>query len=386
MTDQEITNYFYIANNGTLRQKINGTRLKDIPDYIREYLENRFKDSTCYKETIQRIRYGIYERPVCPICGGSLVYSGKPREGLYSMTCSASCGSKLVAQRIPIERKREIQKIGSKARMDKAIAEGRNYQNVEKFRKTNIERYGCANAIGNPAIQEKVKASNRKHFGTDWYFQSDDCKKKTIEALGTDNYWKTEKSRRKTSEVQKERKEEIQKKREETFLNRYGVSNPMRSPEILSRYDFKEKARKGFETKKKNNSYKKSDTEDLSYQKLIEVYHDTIRQYRSREYPFYCDFYIPSIDLYIECNYFWTHGPEPYDINNFNHQEIVQRWKDSDTDFFRNAIKNWTITDVKKRKVAKENDLNYIEFFDIEEFIRWIENIKKQSYINNINR
>ena len=28
-------------------------------------------------------------------------------------------------------------------------------------------------------------------------------------------------------------------------------------------------------------------------------------------YPFACDFYISSLDLFIECNYHWTHGGKP---------------------------------------------------------------------------
>ena len=30
-------------------------------------------------------------------------------------------------------------------------------------------------------------------------------------------------------------------------------------------------------------------------------------------YPFACDFYISSLDLFIECNYHWTHGGKPYE-------------------------------------------------------------------------
>ena len=46
---------------------------------------------------------------------------------------------------------------------------------------------------------------------------------------------------------------------------------------------------------------------------LKERYPDVITQYKDDRYPFACDFYIPSLDLFIECNYHWTHGGKPYE-------------------------------------------------------------------------
>ena len=42
-----------------------------------------------------------------------------------------------------------------------------------------------------------------------------------------------------------------------------------------------------------------------------------------------------------------------------------------------NAIKIWTELDVKKRNWAKENNLNWIEFFTFEEVKVWLENNKE---------
>lgn len=42
------------------------------------------------------------------------------------------------------------------------------------------------------------------------------------------------------------------------------------------------------------------------------------RQYKSELYPFACDFYIQNLDLYIECNFHWTHGGHKFDKNNEN--------------------------------------------------------------------
>lgn len=35
---------------------------------------------------------------------------------------------------------------------------------------------------------------------------------------------------------------------------------------------------------------------------------DVVRQYRDPRYPFFCDFYVRSLDLFVECNFHWTHG------------------------------------------------------------------------------
>lgn len=53
-----------------------------------------------------------------------------------------------------------------------------------------------------------------------------------------------------------------------------------------------------------------SKSEEMSYVLLVERFgaNDILRQYKSEEYPFACDFYIKSRNIYIECNYCWTHG------------------------------------------------------------------------------
>ena len=70
------------------------------------------------------------------------------------------------------------------------------------------------------------------------------------------------------------------------------------------------------------------------------------------------------MDLYIECNYNWTHGNKPYEGTEED-IEIVNKWKAKNTRFYDNAINTWTIRDVKKRNIAKQNNLNWIEFFSI---------------------
>ena len=68
------------------------------------------------------------------------------------------------------------------------------------------------------------------------------------------------------------------------------------------------------------------------------------------------------------------HGGHPFNENNKEDQLILKSWKDKNTKYYNNAITAWTIRDVNKRNTAKENKLNYIEFWNINELKNWLNN------------
>jgi hypothetical protein len=77
-------------------------------------------------------------------------------------------------------------------------------------------------------------------------------------------------------------------------------------------------------------------------------------QYRKDErYPWACDFYIKSRDLFIELNGTWTHQDHWFDPESTDDLAIVDKWKSKGTPFYLNAIKNWTERDVAKRNAAR---------------------------------
>ena len=129
---------------------------------------------------------------------------------------------------------------------------------------------------------------------------------------------------------------------------------------------------KQIDTKRKNNTFNKSKLEEKSYQLLKEKYLDIKYQYKSELYPFICDFYIPSLDLYIECNYHWTHGKHQYNKNDINDNLIIKKWKEKNTDFYNYTIYVWTNLDIKKYNIAKENKLNYLVFYNMNELKEWL--------------
>ena len=131
----------------------------------------------------------------------------------------------------------------------------------------------------------------------------------------------------------------------------------------LSEEVLKIKLTKEYITRKLNNSFNTSKVEEDFYKKLLEenktktIY----RQYKDERYPFYCDFYIVEDDLFIELNAHWTHGGRPYDPNDASCQEQLKIWQEKakTSQYTANAITTWTVRDVEKQRIAKENNLNY---------------------------
>ena len=99
------------------------------------------------------------------------------------------------------------------------------------------------------------------------------------------------------------------------------------------------------------------------------------KEYKSERYPFRCDFYITTKDLFIEYQGYWSHGGEKY-IGTKKQQEKLNEVmsKIQENYIYRTLIDTWTVKDVVKRQWAKNHNLNWIEFFNLDEFNKWIEN------------
>lgn len=109
---------------------------------------------------------------------------------------------------------------------------------------------------------------------------------------------------------------------------------------------------------------KDSKAESEYYKKLIDKYgeENIIRQYFDKDrYPFKCDFYIPSEDLFIEVHGNWTHGGRPFDQNDVECMDKLALWKEKaeTSDYYKNAIYTWTNLDVRKLETANKNNLNF---------------------------
>ena len=128
----------------------------------------------------------------------------------------------------------------------------------------------------------------------------------------------------------------------------------------------------------KNSKYNSSKDELYIFKKLKDKWSDVVMSYTDDRFVnpethrhFQLDFYIPSLDLGINYNKAWTHGRRPYNPDDPSCQEDV-KWLESEKgDYYKRALKQWTVTDPIKRQVAKDNRLKFIEFFNRDEFETW---------------
>lgn len=159
-----------------------------------------------------------------------------------------------------------------------------------------------------------------------------------------------------------------------TMSRIYGAPCYFKSNAYRSHLD--EYVEKGIQTKLANGNVNTSKSEELMYERLVDRFgaQDIVRQYKSDEYPFLCDFYIKSCDLRIELNAHWTHGGHWYDSTK-DFEELLE-WvrKSKNSDYYRFAIQTWTVRDVKKRIMAVLNHLNYLVFWDtkLRDFDVWM--------------
>lgn len=336
MTDNDIKEYFtgnYFRLKLTLCKKPN----------IINYLNNRFSDSSCIKESLDRILYNIPIHPLCPFCGKPVKYLGN--EKIFANTC---CDEKCHRKSIQLS-----------------------------LEKTMQERYGVSNPGQLPSHKEKTQKTWKKHSKK----YKEDIVKRTqqtnLKRYGVTSKSKLESTIQKMEETNLKRyghicslrNSEVIKKCQETSIKKYGTIFPVQNKKISNKI---------FEARKRNHTTKYSMEENYAFLYLSEQYPDIIRQYTSKEYPWHCDFYIPCLDLYIECNFFFTHGKHPFNINNEDDLEklcdLKLKYRNS---YYKEGkwplqIAIWTQSDVQKRETAKRNHLNYKEFYSLEEVIEWL--------------
>lgn len=240
----------------------------------------------------------------------------------------------------------------------------------DKMTKTNLKRYGHKAPMQSKSIQEKAVKTNLKRRGVKYPGQSEEVKEKirktNLERYGAENTF--------ASEI-------IKEKIKETNLERYNAETWRKSEigretlrEITGSKEFKQKC---YDTKKKNNTFNKSKIEKELEVELRKIFQDLKTQYKSEVYPFDCDFYIPSLDLYIEYNGTWTHGGHFFDENNQKDLKILELWKSKNTKYYESAISVWTQRDVLKLNTAIENNLNYVAWFNEEQAYDWITKYKE---------
>ena len=317
-------------------------------------LFNAILDQTNFLGTNDCVQYPFYFRislilnninsiPLCPTCGKKLEYSKSKRRFKYH--CNSSCAAK-------------DPNVKQKLEQTNLIRHGcLHYNNHDKQKQTMIERYGVESALyGNTEFRKKGRQTLFDKYGK-YNFPdktTETCKKRY--GTGRNN-----------------------NKAKQTMLNKYGVSSYLLTDVVKNIRNNVIVQSKIQNTKLKNKTFNASKLEEVCYKMLVEKFgkDDIIRQYTSELYPFNCDFYIKSLDLYIEYNGSWTHGKHPFDPTNKDDIEIVEKWKAKNKKYYFIAINTWTKRDVNKRNVAKQNNINIKEFWKVSELEEFLKDLSK---------
>ena len=216
-----------------------------------------------------------------------------------------------------------------------------NYNNPEKQRQTCLERYNHESYSKTDEFKEKVKKTSLERYGKENYTQTDEYRNKYKDAV-------------------------FIRKLKQNNVEKFDSDWYFQSEEFKKKFENYEWVKsiqdKIYNTKKKNNSFHTSKIEKQIQQYLDNNNITYIYQYTSERYPFNCDFYFPEKDLYVEIQGSWTHGPRPF-TGSIEDNLLLEKWKSKNTEYYQNAIETWTIRDVKKREIARQNELNYLEIF-----------------------
>ena len=216
-----------------------------------------------------------------------------------------------------------------------------------KIKNTNLEKYGVDNPGKSDEIKQKIRETNIERYGCEYPQQNEQIKKKM-----KDSYY--EKYLSGTPEANENWKN-VLKKKEKTYIEKYGsVKNYYQIT-----YD---KITQSLQ-KNKNNGMTKPEYQTYEY--LLTLFDKDDIQFNvnvDERYPFHVDFYICSIDLFIEINAFWTHGKHLFNENNEDDRQILNSWKQKaeTSKQYKSAINVWTVMDPLKYKTAKDNNLNYL--------------------------
>ena len=381
---------------------INGTKRRKIQNKypnILHYINSKFNDSKSLIESINRIKYNIKDRPICKYCGKEVKYISK---NIYKTYCSVKCMSndtrdivkekfnehpKYIKDQISQKRKdtclkrygveyvlqdKSIRKRIQNTCLEKygVINGGASKQAKDKIKKTCLEKYGVETPLKSKEIQEKCKETLRQKYGVETPLKSKEIQEKLkqtcLKKYGVECSLQSEDIKNKSKETCLNKygvkyitqTDLMKKKSKQTCLKKYGV------PFFVQSKKFEEEMEL---TKRKNNTWTTSKVEEELYLYIKERFPSVKRQYKDKtRYPYFCDFYIPELDYFIELQGYYTHGKEPYNPNSIKHQVLVQRYKERYGSNCQ-AITIWTIRDVEKRNCAKDHNLKFKKVWSLNE-------------------
>lgn len=142
-----------------------------------------------------------------------------------------------------------------------------------------------------------------------------------------------------------------------TMKEKYGVTHNWQSSKLRSKEKFK---------------VSQLEQEFMDY---LDLYHISYK-YRyydeTGKYPYECDFYLPTLNMFIEINGTALHDTHIFDPNNENDIKQLEYYKSRiDSSWYQSKVRIW-LKDYEKQQTAIKNNLNYKIIWtkqDIEKFI-----------------
>ena len=378
---------------------------------ILEYLNSRYNDSDCMTETIRRIEYKLEERPVCKWCGGHVSFNGYHKGSMhYSACCCSSCHAKYTKDK---RFETNIKKYGRKnfGSAEKVKEYWISHYGVDnpaktdfvkkKMRETNLRKYGFNCSSKSEIVKEKTKQTCLKRYGVEYTGQIEEAKEKSkktcLEKYGSEYYIGSKDCLEKTIEFSRQnynvdwftKSEEIKNKAKETMLRRYGVEYSMQIPKnkeymsyLMSSYEMQERR---YNAMKRNHTFNSSSAEEELFLYIESRFPKVVRQYKDKNrYPYFCDFYIPELDYFIELQGYYTHGKHPFDPNSNEDLQLIEYYKKKYGEDCQ-PITIWSIKDVEKRDCAKKHNLNFKEVWSLEDGKNFVNDLYSV-YINIDNK
>ena len=399
-----------IKNDKILTNSIRKINKGKYPNILK-YLNSRYNDSDCMTETIRRIEYKLEERPVCKWCGGHVSFNGYHKGSMhYSACCCSSCHAKYTKDK---RFETNIKKYGRKnfGSAEKVKEYWINHYGVDnpaktdfvkkKMRETNLRKYGFNCSSKSEIVKEKTKQTCLKRYGVEYTGQIEEAKEKSkktcLEKYGSEYYIGSKDCLEKTIEFSKQnynvdwftKSKEIKNKAKETMLRRYGVEYSMQIPKnkeymsyLMSSYEMQERR---YNTMKRNHTFNSSSTEEELFLYIKSMFPTVVRQYKDKNrYPYFCDFYIPELDYFIELQGYYTHGKHPFNPNSNEDLQLIEYYKKKYGEDCQ-PITIWSIKDVEKRDCAKRNHLNFKEVWSLEDGKNFVNDLYSV-YINIDNK
>lgn len=255
-------------------------------------------------------------------------------------------------------------------------AELRNEEWKKKQVQTVQDRYGVSNVFDKSVFdtfvapesiaegRRKRTQTMRERYGVDEPLQHEEFKQRALDGMrrvtkeryGTSNAMQCPDIAKKSAEH-----------RQASMMERYGAANSVQVPEIREKI---------FAQRVANGTLNTSAPEDALHELLCETFgaeHVRRNEVIDERYPFHVDFYIDTLDLFIELNGDRSHHNHWYDPTDAQDRQTLDAWiencqrceaESGRKSRYRQLIKVWTERDPMKRETARKNGLHYLVFWD----------------------